>query len=326
MNILYLIGNGFDIAQGALTRYSNFYNVFSAIEPINAVEREMIDEIKGDKVQTWADLEERLGQFTKDKDAAEFEQFYFHLSAQLRQYLIHEQERVKMHDVEKYANDIWQPEQYLNPAERDSFNEYLAGYSESELDIYVISFNYTTLFEQALGYQGQVIQFKNRFHSAPVKLQHIYKIHGALDGTTILGVNDPSQIANPDFAKNPDLTDILVKPQANEQLGTLVDSRCKRLVRYADLIILHGLSIGQTDNLWWQLIGNTMQERANTRIIHFRYTGTTIAPLLQSRIKRRERNFLCERFGIPADRVSSVSSRIYVAINTNFLTPPVSTK
>ena len=325
MNILYLIGNGFDIAQGALTRYSNFYNVFSAIEPINAVEREMIDEIKGDKVQTWADLEERLGQFTKDKDAAEFEQFYFHLSAQLRQYLIHEQERVKMHEVEKYANDIWQPDQYFNPAERETFGAFLTSHSNTAFNANVISFNYTTLFEQSLGYQGQPLHYKNRFPTSSFTLQRIYKIHGALDGTPILGVNDPSQIANPDFAKNPDLTDILVKPQANEQLGTLVDTSCQQLIQNADLFILHGLSIGQTDNLWWQLIGNAMQ-RASTRLIHFRYTGTTIDPLLQSRIKRRERNFLCERFGIPADRVSSVSSRIYVAINTNFLTPPVSTK
>lgn len=90
MNVLYILGNGFDKAQGMKTSYPEFYEYLKTIDPEteSPLLNLMREEIKADKV-LWSDMEEALGKFTERVDNFEdFRQFYFELSDHLQDYLI----------------------------------------------------------------------------------------------------------------------------------------------------------------------------------------------------------------------------------------------
>ena len=73
-------------------------------------------------------------------------------------------------------------------------------------------------------------------------------------GGILLGVDHGEQIASAQCRQCDDVVDLLLKPQANEGRGTLVDEECLRLIAGADVICLFGLSLGPTDQIWWTAI------------------------------------------------------------------------
>ena len=67
MEILYLIGNGLDIAQGMNTRYSDFYKKYSKPYEIDIhpAAKKLRAEIDKDYT-TWADMELSFGKYTEN--------------------------------------------------------------------------------------------------------------------------------------------------------------------------------------------------------------------------------------------------------------------
>lgn len=63
MKILYIFGNGLDIAQGLATRYSDFYKYLESKEGSFLLD-EMKDSISS-TTELWSDMEVGLGVFTK---------------------------------------------------------------------------------------------------------------------------------------------------------------------------------------------------------------------------------------------------------------------
>lgn len=320
-----MIGNGFDIAQGARTRYTDFYEVFKECEPVNGVERLMIEQINGEEVETWAYLEKRLGEFSQEcDDAEEFTTFYLHMADELRKYLDDEAAAHPVQATEKYAQDIWEPERYFNPAEKNKLSGYIHVFNRENISLNAISFNYTNLFEDAIGYNGTKVLLKSRFPGSSFSIEHVYKIHGQLGGTPLLGVNDSSQIANQEFCNNEDLLDILVKPQANSVIGSLVDENCATAINNANLIILHGLSLGETDKTWWERIGKRLMRNDNIRIMFFYFIkdyDVDAHAYLQGKYKREAKKLFFDACGIPEEKRDSLASNVYVSINSDFLVP-----
>ena len=79
MNVLYILGNGFDKAQGMKTSYPEFYEYLKTIDPSkeSSLLKKMKQEIKADTA-LWSDMEEALGKFTESiTSIQEFEDFYY---------------------------------------------------------------------------------------------------------------------------------------------------------------------------------------------------------------------------------------------------------
>ena len=101
MNMLYLIGNGFDLNLGLPTRYSDFLEYYFKHAPLNykatSQESRRIQEYKdlfkktiennaGD--QQWKDLEIALGKFSSQfNEAIVFRDFYIDINLSLINYL-----------------------------------------------------------------------------------------------------------------------------------------------------------------------------------------------------------------------------------------------
>ena len=65
MRILYLIGNGFDLAQTLNTRYSDFYKDLS-VDILTKLKSSIKDDIR-----SWADMKKMLGKFSSEMGTVE---------------------------------------------------------------------------------------------------------------------------------------------------------------------------------------------------------------------------------------------------------------
>ena len=77
MNILYILGNGFDKAQGMATSYPEFYEyLVNNVKDGSALLDKMKAKITEDTI-LWSDMESGLGEFTTTtNNAEEFDDFY----------------------------------------------------------------------------------------------------------------------------------------------------------------------------------------------------------------------------------------------------------
>ena len=134
MNILYLIGNGLDLAQGMKTRYSDFYDKYSKPleQAINPAALKLRSEISKD-YQTWADLELSLGTYTSQVKNEDIDAVYYDISDTLREYLNEEQEKYKPTDnVRELAiNDLISPYETLLPKDKEEITNYIINLKNS---------------------------------------------------------------------------------------------------------------------------------------------------------------------------------------------------
>ena len=70
MNITFLIGNGFDLNLKLNTRYSDFYKYYIENAPKDLLSKSIKEDYK-----MWSDLEVGLGEFLKDIDENQIEEF-----------------------------------------------------------------------------------------------------------------------------------------------------------------------------------------------------------------------------------------------------------
>ena len=96
MNIVYILGNGFDKAQGMATSYPEFYKYLDLEKRSTLIEL-LKKEIKSDKEQ-WSDMEEAFGKFSLKIDTEDnFTELYFDLNDLLQMYLKSEEENWEKH-------------------------------------------------------------------------------------------------------------------------------------------------------------------------------------------------------------------------------------
>lgn len=323
MNILYLIGNGFDIAQGLKTSYQDFYNYLVTQKPINAVAAQMIQAIKGEEYEKWSDLELELGKFTaKVSDKATFEVFYFDLCSKLKKYLKDQVDTFnpETHIIEKYIRDLVRPDNYLTNRERQIYADYIRRFTDTRR-IVIVSFNYTNVVDKCLDIfnSERILPFR----SFEYKLGRLLNIHGTLETPYLLmGVNDESQISNPIFSKDEDVQDYLVKPKSNYELGTEMDDQVAGGIDNANLIIAMGLSFGATDQVWWKRIGQRLRQTTPLRIIIFAHEDYLPEDeRLQQRIKRRIRRDFLSKCEIEVDAQSLYQENIMVCLNKGLFSP-----
>lgn len=325
MNILYLIGNGFDVAQGLKTRYPDFYGSYKQTDPINDAERRIIASIDDD-VEKWSDMEAALGAFTKEVNSVmDFIDAYENLSSKLSMYLRSQDDHYRPENIERYRKELANPFEDLSYPEAISLNEYISSFGKKKTSIDVLSFNYTNVFEKAIGYEYKTVALEGPFFPEGVSLNRVYKIHGSLQETIVMGVNDAGQIANDAFAKNQDVCDMLVKPQTNTVMGLGFDILSGELLSAADLIIIYGMSIGETDRIWWQRIAERMVS-PSVRMIIFYHLNEPVPTDKGWRMGRIQR-MVKERFeiiaGVPDELREEMGKRIYVSTRGFMFNPNV---
>lgn len=323
MNILYLIGNGFDLAQGLQTSYQHFYEYLKTQTAKNSVSELMLKEIQGPDKPLWSDMELALGTFTqKVSDKSLLEEFYYDLCDQLRTYLISQDESyTPTEDIKnKYIRDLVRPDMYLNERDRISYRNFFNLFGDTR-NINIVSFNYTRVFDKIIDTFNPQLELPTAGHR--YTLHPIVNIHGRLSTSYMLmGVNDESQIKNTAFAQDEDVWDYLVKPQSNLAIGSLIDDNAEMAIMTSNLIVTMGLSFGETDAKWWRHIGTRLRNGGNIMILLFVYIKDlpNDPRRHQPHIRKIRRDFL-NKCGFEDDDHINYADKIFVCLNTGLFSP-----
>ncbi|MCD7714031.1 MAG: bacteriophage abortive infection AbiH family protein [Prevotella sp.] len=322
MNILYIIGNGFDIAQGMKTSYPDFYEYLEKVKVDNKSDllKQMLKEIDENK-ERWADMEREFGKFTSTiQTSKKFIALYKELSHNLLLYLNEEDEKMRKYtgahrDMEKsFRDSFFNPFSYLaypDGTRFDKFRKSIVG----KFNFYVMSFNYTLTLERKLGFT------KIPYTDGDCSLrENIIHVHGRLDeAPIIIGVDNKMQIANEEFRENDDIKDYIVKSQSITVAGKDWEDRCLRHISHAHVIFLYGVSLGETDNKWWKMIKEQMVARRDIVIIYHVYEpeieNEKEFPQGVGQYKREYMQNLLEKLGLTND--GNITSRLYLIINSN---------
>lgn len=311
MNILYIIGNGLDIAHKMETSYQDFFNYYLTLSTDDNDIKAMKKDIHSHRYKTWADLEIGMGSYSsKCVDKEIFLKCLVDVKERLKEYLKKESEKINLYKVKSFSGFI-NPAQFLEPEPRERYIRYRSRFNPSE-SIEIITFNYTSTLESIFGYAGSEISI-----SQGVTLHSIIHVHGTLDNMMVMGVNDLSQISNISFNTDVDIIEDFVKPEYNDACMNNKNVDCESLIRNANIIVLYGTSLGKSDEKWWKLIGKRMEQDVYPLLVYLPFDENKNLAAEPNRLRRwtmENVRKIREKFDIKIDD-ELLSSRICISFN-----------
>lgn len=321
MNVLYILGNGFDKAQEMATSYPDFYNYLNTYDGSMLLEQ-LKKTINADTM-LWSDMEAAFGEYTSQiSSKSDFISLYEELSEQLQIHLKSEDSKFipTSEQKEKFKRDFIYLGAYLGDLDRQRLNRYLTRYRGESKSFYVMTLNYTHTLEKLLSIDKTKSNNEKVFGNNDI-LRSIVHVHGELDSSIIIGVDNEMQIKNEIFRNDKDVTDWLIKIQSNHAMKTIRHEKCKEFITNAHLIVLFGVSLGDTDLSWWTLIGEEMKKRRDIAIIQHLFMPKAITPTTMQRlglIERESQNRIIEKMGLKSeDNVETFFNRLFFTINTD---------
>lgn len=330
MNITHIIGNGFDINQGIPTSYAHFYEYYLQLEP-EANEREVVTQFRiqlyndllEDRTELWSDMELALGKVTKNySSASDFETVYMDVYKHLMEYIDYAYRYSEVAQFENPSQTLYQdltmPWNHLTKSDSEEIEKLFR--RETDNHIRILSFNYTDTFNRIsdMGTKSNmVIGMRSHMTYCFDGITHIH--HAISSKDIIVGVDNISQIANSNLANEESIRNILVKPQTNIGLGTLVDRESRELIGQSGIISLYGVSLGDTDKTWWLEIGKKLKDNPNLRILYFPFVKeiNEIAEIQKPTLRANKKRELLKALGIDKNTYKNYESRIFVNISNN---------
>ena len=166
MNIVFLIGNGFDLNLDLETRYRNFYDYYIALPSKNPTIEKFKKELS-ENLDNWADLELELGKYANKfgiENENDFVELLYDIQDALADYLDKQDVAftVTEDDKKKAISDLSEFEKYLTQREREEYLVYKNPLKTSNFDVKVITFNYTQTFEKIYGWNSRTLDLGSR--------------------------------------------------------------------------------------------------------------------------------------------------------------------
>ena len=319
MNLLYILGNGFDINLGLKTGYQDFYDYYKEDKNEDPDIIAMKESIEKERYSTWSDLEEGLGKYTSQISRPDvFTKCLTDIKQSLIQFLNNQYEaRCYELNSKKISEDLLTPEAYLNEQTANEYAFFLQSIGSIIPDnthVKVVTFNYTRTIEDLLS---------NRFGL----VSRILHIHGQLADSIVMGVSDMEQVSNDAFHGDRDISEEFIKPDYNDACLNARNSIFESMIDSADVIVLFGTSLGKTDRKWWRLIGERLIDKAyRVAVLYFPFDSkkdTRRHPNYRLRWTEGYQKDLLKAFEIPDEQSQEVLSRVFIGINTDIFKLPI---
>lgn len=328
MNITFLIGNGFDLNMGLKTRYTDFYRYYMEHNPNDIISKSISNDY-----ELWADLEIGLGAFLEKIDETQIEEFLDskrNLEKMLSEYLTLQNQRVSLPNESAIAEEFKKKTtgffDDFNASNKDDYKKAIANIRET-INYSFITFNYTDVLDKIiLAAQQKCKPFGNHAsggtgHNDAVQSAH--HVHGKLTEDLILGLDNKDQIMNEKLKNNPRLTNYIIKSTVNKALGERKTEIAKDIIDKSRYICLFGLSIGDTDALWWTYIIQWLNKSAENRLVLFVNENTMVQLSGQEKIRFRDakRSNMLDRSKCTDTKImETVQDRIIVVPNSKIFT------
>jgi len=311
MNILYIIGNGLDIAHHMKTSYQDFFSYYLIQPTFDENILAMKKDIDSHRYETWADLEMGMGVFSSQcANKNMFLKCLNDIKSTLKIYLQKESEKIKLYKLNSYS-DFLNIGAFLEPEPRSRYNFYRNSVASGTL-INIVTFNYTSTLEWLFDFKNSI-----KILSDTAKLETIEHVHGILDNMMVMGVNDSSQISNSGLSDDIDIVEEFIKPEYNDACMNNKNTICESLINRADVIVLYGTSLGQSDVKWWKLIGQRMSQDNYPLLVYLPYDENKDQAAEPNHLRRWVRQSvheIKEKFEIQLDE-KTLAYRICVAFN-----------
>ncbi len=194
-----------------------------------------------------------------------FSECHQDLCEHLVEYLKKEEARLSFDAVaEKVLSafkNIINPEKPFPTQERNIIREIFNRFKSEDYNFDFICFNYTSTLDKCLdivknsaGLLGQH-RNGNTIHSHTAR--QLCHVHGTVEKEIVFAVNDETQIAKPDifdFEDGEICKHLLIKQQANESYQENTDTKANQILQSSTILYVYGMSLGETDALWWNRI------------------------------------------------------------------------
>ena len=295
--VTFLIGNGFDIGLGLKTKYADFVTAYLKQPSKTDVIVKLKKAINQD-ADFWGDAELAFGKlpfstFGKDSYSV-VKESVTDFSDALSEYLQNEERRFQIPDEKiKVAFCSLLCSYYQRLGEYPRRNELKRLKQFNRLKINVINFNYTETIDKMLPPSGTMAL--PGWGRIDVQINEVCHVHGALSAETSrsFGVNMSSQIE--DSKLIPDARMLLVKPEVDRMARWGLEPMAKEMIDESDTVVLFGLSLGATDQLWWNYLLDYIQYKPEHRLClmqHVKSSRGTRVPGEEGLWAQREcRNF-----------------------------------
>lgn len=322
MNITFFVGNGFDLNLGLKTDYASFlkYHKDKKCDDI-------ISQSINQNITLWADLERQLGTITREATDENIEAFIESKCAideSLSDYLsgINNSNDVIFGD--KGAVEF-----------RDRLISFSKEFSETEVMHYdsivknadatiryrFVSFNYTSFLDRIISKAKMLNPFSS--HSAKNTsfsdcIEEPIHAHGTLADNVLLGVNDISQLEGTENVKKR-LAPYMLKPDMNTALGRQTISHIKEIINSSQYIIVYGMSLGETDLIWWKYLSEWLKAAQSRRLVlHVYDQGITSKSGTRTlRLQDKKRNQFIQ---ISQCKNPEISRQIIIVANSKIFT------
>ena len=321
MNITFLIGNGFDINLGLNTRYTDFYPTY-----LSKGHDDILSRAIADNYDKWADLEVALGKVLKDVTPEQVDEFLDSkgkLEGDLAEYLRHEEGRPDLCSdnlPSEFQKNVTEFYQEFSAKEKADYKAWAAT-NKAIINYHFISFNYTNALDTIVGKAKTIRSFSTHVAGNTQytdAVGNVHHIHGTLDDDLILGLNDISQIGNPTLRSDVRLADYIVKASVNEALGEQRVENAKLIIDSSDYIGIYGMSLGDTDLMWWQYLLAWLQKTDTRRLVLYVYADPSDNPSGQEKLRRINmwKDVFLAQSGADADLAKKVRGQIIVVIRS----------
>ena len=332
MNVLFMIGNGFDLNVGLKTGFPDFLPVYVELPSDNDYIAQFKKTIKGEGIKNWSNFEARLGKYAEEFAADTSDNLILcrdNFLKELVNYLKQEESKIdfpsRADEIRTgFTKSITNYYAALSPVSEEQIKTVYARCANVTHHYNFISFNYTGVLDNCVrivkSQQKAVIQHFHPNGSVMVdKMNDVLHIHGTVDKHPILGVDNISQIINSSLAADKECSRLLLKTEQNNALRNRNNNDGYTLIEKSAIICVFGMSIGETDETWWKKLGQWLMKDDSRQLIFIDVEdGYSESQTTQSiRIRDRIISRFCDRAYIPEDKRDICEQRIHVALNTD---------
>ncbi len=327
MNITFLIGNGFDRNLGLNTTYADFVKHYKGTTPKTDTLRKFHEYIK-DNEELWSSAEIAMGKYTSNIETGAAEAFaecHTDFCENLAQYLKEQMERI---DSEESSENIIKAFSNLNKLiqvfptqERDILNAIYKNRNTEAITFNFICYNYTDTLDKCVSVvknnPNSLGSHKYGSQTLNHSISQICHVHGTVDSEMVFGVNDESQISKIDVfdCEDGDLyKNMLIKIQANASYLENTDSKAAQLIQNSHLIYIYGMSIGETDKLWWDRVCTWLSGSNDRHLIVQKYDmpSKTVIQLPYQLAERKARRDIIKYSALDDNKKKNIESRIHI--------------